>query len=95
MRPYFVAKTTRHTHHAEQDPRLFDGSAIAQEADDEDKSAGGNQQVSCLLDHDRLSEILFRKQTKKTIHYSGGLRTDSNGFPPLQLAQFAHQLRNF
>ena len=35
----------------EEDPGLFDGAAIAEETDEEDERAGGDQDVGALLDH--------------------------------------------
>ena len=42
----------------EKDPRLFDGSAVAKETDDENKGSGSNQYVSTLLYHRGFSQLL-------------------------------------
>lgn len=44
---------------AKKDTRLFDGSAIAQEADDEDESPSRNQQIGTLGDHLWLDQVLL------------------------------------
>ena len=42
----------------QQHSGLFDGSAVAQERDDEDEGAGRDQDVGALLDHRRLRQFL-------------------------------------
>ena len=43
----------------EEDARLLDGAAVAQEADDEDEGPGRNEEVRRLSQHQRLQQILL------------------------------------
>ena len=45
----------------QQNPGLFDRPAVAQEGDNEDECSGGNQDVSALLNHSRLSQFLRQR----------------------------------
>ena len=59
-----IKKKKRNSNQAEKDARLFDSAAIAQEADDEDKSSSRNQQIGALSDNLWLYQVLLgEKQT--------------------------------
>ena len=42
----------------QQDSGLLDGSAVAQEGDDEDESSEGDEDVSCLVNDGGLDKLL-------------------------------------
>ena len=42
----------------QEDARFLDGTAVAQETDDEDKCTGSDENVSTLLNHGRLCHLL-------------------------------------
>ncbi len=54
---------------SQKDAGLLDGTAVAKEADDEDKCTRGNENVSTLLNHGRLCQLLQKIQfIKRRIH---------------------------
>ena len=45
---------------SEENPGLFQGTAVAEDRDDQDESTDSDQYVCCLLNHSRLYKVLRR-----------------------------------
>ena len=57
----------------QEDARFLDGTAVAQETDDEDKCTGSDENVSTLLNHGGLCQFLQNSisQTPKKYYHTG------------------------
>ena len=53
----------------QEDARFLDGTAVAQETDDEDKCTGSDENVSTLLNHGGLCHLLLWMQIRFIISY--------------------------